>query len=58
MIKKQVTLEERVPELLGDELEFVKACLSIDPKKRPKAKDLLNFKYLSQRDHLILSKYE
>jgi hypothetical protein len=53
-----VTLEERVPNLKDDDLEFVKACLSIDPSKRPTTGELLKFKYLSVRDHTILSQYE
>jgi hypothetical protein len=53
-----VCLEERVPELKGDDLEFVKACLSIDPLKRPTTADLLGFKYLSVQDHDILRQYE
>ena len=53
-----MTLEERVAELQEDDLEFVKACLSVDPKKRPTTTGLLKFKYLSIKDHLILSKYE
>ena len=36
-----------MPELKDDDLQFVKACLSIDPKKRPTTKDLMKFKYLS-----------
>ena len=58
MIKKQVTLEERVPELKGEDLEFVRVCLSIDPKKRPTTRDLISFKYLSVADHPILQEYE
>jgi hypothetical protein len=53
-----VSLEERVPDLKGDDLEFVKACLSIDPLKRPTTTDLLGFKYLSVIDHNILRQYE
>jgi len=53
-----VTLEERVPELKDEDLEFVKACLSIDPAKRPTTSDLLSFKYLSVKDHAILRHYE
>lgn len=53
-----MTLEERVPNLKDDDLEFVKACLSIDPSKRPTTGELLKFKYLSIKDHPILSQYE
>jgi hypothetical protein len=58
VIKKQVTLEERVPELKGEDLNFVRACLSINPKMRPTTKDLMSFKYLSVVDHPILQEYE
>jgi len=53
-----VTLEERVPELKGEDLDFVRACLSFDPKKRPTTRDLMSFKYLSVVDHPILQEYE
>lgn len=53
-----MTLEERVPELKGEDLDFVRACLSIDPKKRPTTKDLMSFKYLLVSDHPILQDYE
>lgn len=58
VIKKLITLEERVPYLMGDDLRFVKACLSVDPAKRPTTKDLLKHSYLSLEEHSILRKYE
>jgi hypothetical protein len=36
----------------------MRACLSIDPKKRPTTRDLMSFKYLSVADHPILQEYE
>ena len=58
VIKNVITLEERVPYLLGDDLRFVKSCLSADPSKRPTTKDLLQHRYLSLEEHSILQKYE
>ena len=49
-----IPLEERVPELTEDDLDFVKKCLAIDPKHRPSAKELMNHPYLSVTHHLIL----
>lgn len=46
-----------MPELIGDDLDFVKICLAFDPRKRPSAKDLLNHKYLSIDNHPILKQY-
>jgi serine/threonine protein kinase len=43
---------------MGDDLRFVKACLSVDPAKRPTTKDLLKHSYLSLEEHSILRKYE
>jgi len=43
---------------MGDDLRFVKACLSADPAKRPTTKDLLKHSYLSLEEHSILRKYE
>lgn len=40
-------LEERVPELIREDLDFVKLCLAADPLKRPKTKELLQHSYLS-----------
>jgi hypothetical protein len=53
-----VPLEERVPELIREDLDFVKLCLAADPLKRPKTKDLLCHTYLSIDRHAILKRYE
>jgi serine/threonine protein kinase len=50
-------LEQRVPELTTDELDFVKKCLVIDPKKRLTAKELLEHPYLSNVNKEVLSPY-
>jgi len=36
-IKRVIPLDVRVPELRGDDLDFVSQCLSMDPAKRPTA---------------------
>jgi serine/threonine protein kinase len=41
-----VTLERRVPDLIDEELDFVKSCLQIDPKLRLNAHQLLDHDYL------------
>ena len=48
----------RVPELKGEDLDFVTQCLTMDPLKRPTAKVLLGHKYLSLERHMILQKHE
>lgn len=57
VIKKIVPLEERIPELKEDDLDFVKLCLSFDPLQRPTATQLLSHSYLCVDNHPILKSF-
>ena len=50
-------MAQRFPELREDELDFILACLAIDPEKRASAEILLNHQYLAHEslDNLKLA---
>jgi serine/threonine protein kinase len=49
-----IGLEQRVPEMTNEELDFVKGCLAINPDQRMTAKQLLDHPYLSIKNSEIL----
>ncbi|CCW60319.1 unnamed protein product [Phytomonas sp. EM1] len=46
----QLTLQQRFPNQPPELLEFLSACLSLDPEDRPSCADLMNFSYFQKNN--------